>query len=70
MDYDPIKILSELVACKSLTPDTDGVLEVLDNYLKPMQFSSKTLGKNSLQKLFKNSKNSKLKTQKLVRPPH
>ncbi len=43
MDYDPIKILSELVACKSLTPDTDGVLEVLDNYLKPMQFSSKTL---------------------------
>ena len=56
MDYDPINILSRLVSCKSITPDSDGVFDVLNDYFSDLQFSSNTLvfgeGNEKVENLF------------------
>ena len=43
MDYDAIKILQKLISCKSITPISDGVLNILNDYFKSLNFSSKIL---------------------------
>ena len=56
MDYDPINILSRLVSCKSITPDSDGVFDVLNDYFSYLQFSSNKLvfgeGSEKVENLF------------------
>ena len=56
MNSDPVDLLVKLIKCKSVTPNDDGALAVIENILKKNNFKSQRLtfgtGQDKVENLF------------------